>query len=208
MRGAPSPRHYKPGLNRNRLKLRRMEPMRLVSLNLPADLIAAIGRAARDAGKTPQDMVRAALQHVFAGEVPGQAVRGREGLAAWNAAAKTAGPPLQSAPDAAATACALSPGTLPFTVHLAFAEALGWLDLQSRLRATGFVLRLGAGGVLALHTWPADHRLLDSADIGQPLADLTLRFRAAFPGQVPVIRQTDGAASPRPHAGRKGRLVA
>ena len=138
--------------------------MRLVSLNLPVELIAAIGRAARDAGQTPQDLVRARLQQLFLGD-------------------------------------AAQP---PAPVQRAFADALGWLDLQSRLRATGFVLRLGADRVLALHTWPADHRLIDSAAIGQPLAELTLRFRAPFPGQV----QAEGAeghvpAPPR----RKGRAA-
>ncbi|AMY71888.1 hypothetical protein [Frigidibacter mobilis] len=155
-----------------------MNPMRLVSLNLPVELIAAIGRAARDAGQTPQDLVRATLQQVFLGN-----------------AAPTAEPSQPAAWDAAQP---------PVPVQRAFADALGWLDLQSRLRATGFVLRLGADRVLALHTWPADHRLIDSAAIGQPLAELTLRFRAPFPGQV----QAEGGeghvpAPPR----RKGRAA-
>jgi len=144
--------------------------MRLVSLNLPVPLIAAIGRAARDAGMTPQDLVRSTLQHVFATGGAGQQGPLRTDV-------QDEGPP---------------PGAPPFAVQFAFAEALGWLDLQSRLRAAGFVLRLGADGGLALHTWPADHRLIDSAAIGQPLADLTLRFRAAFPGQVLTDRPAPG----------------
>lgn len=134
-------------------------PMRLVTLNLPVEVIAAIGRAARAAGQSPQDIVRGILNQRFA--APKQA----------------------PAPDAPAHATAPEGADPPFAVHVAFAEALGWLDLQSRLRAAGFVLRLGEDGVLALHSWPADRRLMNSAEIGQPLADLTLRFRAPFPGQ-------------------------
>lgn len=165
-----------------------MKPMRLVSLNLPVELIAAIGRAARDAGQTPQDLLRATLAHVFAGA--------GEGGAAWQRPAPADAPTPDRAADAAAPA--LAGGAPPFAVHLAFAEALGWLDLQSRLRAAGFVLRLGKDGVLALHSWPADHRLIDSAALGQPLEALILRFRAAFPGQLlprDIGPQDAGAAS-------------
>lgn len=168
--------------------------MRLVSLNLPVDLIAAISRAARDAGQTPQDLLRATLAHVFAAAGEGKG-------AAWAAL-----PPRESAlPEAPGPATAgadgLPGGSPPFTVHLAFAEALGWLDLQSRLRAAGFVLRLGKDGVLALHSWPADHRLIDSAALGQPLETLTLRFRAAFPGQV--LAGPAGAGAEQPETGAR-----
>ncbi|WP_305664740.1 hypothetical protein [Frigidibacter sp.] len=152
-----------------------MTSMRLVSLNLPVKLIAAIGRAAHAAGVTPHDLVRSTLHHVFAGDA--------------------AGPPKPPQRDAQAED---EQGSVPpFAVQLAFTEALGWLDLQSRLRAAGFVLRLGEDGVLALHTWPADHRLIDSAALGQPLADLTLRFRAAFPGQVLSEGALPGARAER-----------
>ncbi|GGH62124.1 hypothetical protein GVY41_18135 [Frigidibacter albus] len=177
--------------------------MRLVSLNLPVELIAAISRAARDAGKTPQDLLRATLAHVFGA---GGAAQGEAGCAAWQGAARgdsVLPKPAQSEQQAPATEApqAMSCGAPPLAVHLAFTEALGWLDLQSRLRAAGFVLRLGTDGVLALHSWPADHRLIDSAAIGQPLAELTLRFRAAFPGQV----LAEGAA---PAAGAERRVPA
>lgn len=141
-----------------------MKQMRLVSLNLPVDLIAAISHAARSSGQTPQDLVRNTLRQTFAAPAEEEAVP-------------------EPKPDAPP----------PFAVHLAFAEAYGWLDLQSRLRAAGFVLRLGDDDVLALHDWPADRRLMDSTALGQPLADLTLRFRAPFPGQVasrPAPRKT------------------
>ena len=181
--------------------------MRLVSLNLPVELISAISRAARDAGKTPQDLLRATLAHVFAADGAGQ---GRGDPAGWGRAAPRGDgadapqDPLPASTDTAQGAAPeVSPGAPPFAVHLAFAEAFGWLDLQSRLRAAGFVLRLAQDGTLALHTWPADHRLIDSAAIGQPLADLTLRFRAAFPGQVweEVLVETGTAAH------RKGRAA-
>lgn len=140
-----------------------MKQMCLVSLDLPVDLIAAIGRAARAAGQTPQDLVRDMLRQSLAAPVAAQA-------------------PEVQAPEVQASGAGRPP---PVAVHLAFAEACGWLDLQSRLRAAGFVLRLGADGVLALHDWPANRRLIDSAALGQPLTKLTLRFRAPFPGQVP-----------------------
>ncbi len=140
-----------------------MKQMCLVSLDLPVDLIAAIGRAARAAGQTPQDLVRDMLRQSLAAPVAAQA-------------------PEVQAPEVQASGAGRPP---PVAVHLAFAEACGWIDLQSRLRAAGFVLRLGADGVLALHDWPANRRLIDSAALGQPLTKLTLRFRAPFPGQVP-----------------------
>jgi len=173
--------------------------MRLVSLNLPVELIAAIGRAARDAGQTPQDLVRSTLHHVFAGNPAGPREQLQEDVQAKDQ--QGFAPPGTAAPPP-------SPDTLPpFAVQLAFAEALGWLDLQSRLRAAGFVLRLGSDGVLALHSWPADHRLIDSAALGQPLAELTLRFRAAFPGQVLAGRAPEGERRfPAPPC-RKGRAA-
>ncbi len=171
--------------------------MRLVSLNLPVQLIAAIGRAARDAGQTPQDLVRSTLHHVFAGDPAGPRELSQEDVQAKDQQGF-------ALPGAAAP----SPDTLPsFAVQLAFAEALGWLDLQSRLRAAGFVLRLGSDGVLALHSWPADHRLIDSAALGQPLAELTLRYSAAFPGQVLAGRAPEGERRfPAPPC-RKGRAA-
>ena len=168
--------------------------MRLVSLNLPVDLIAAISRAARDAGQTPQDLLRATLAHVFAAAAEGKG-------AAWAALPPREPPPPEAPGPATAGADGLPGGSPPFTVHLAFAEALGWLDLQSRLRAAGFVLRLGKDGVLALHSWPADHRLIDSAALGQPLETLTLRFRAAFPGQV--LAGPAGAGAEQPETGAR-----
>ncbi len=145
-----------------------MKQMCLVSLDLPVDLIAAIGRAARAAGQTPQDLVRDMLRQSLAAPVAAQAP-------------EVQAPEVQ-APEVQASGAGRPP---PVAVHLAFAEACGWIDLQSRLRAAGFVLRLGADGVLALHDWPANRRLIDSAALGQPLTKLTLRFRAPFPGQVP-----------------------
>ena len=66
-----------------------------------------------------------------------------------------------------------------------FDDALGWLDLQRRLRMRGFVLRRTAGGILWLHLWPQDHPLLPVSALGLSLEGLSLQFRAAFPGHMP-----------------------
>ena len=63
-----------------------------------------------------------------------------------------------------------------------FEAAASWLDLQRRLRARGFVLRLHAGGDLFLHVWPSDRKLLPIEALGQSLEALSLHFRAVFPG--------------------------
>lgn len=73
----------------------------------------------------------------------------------------------------------------------AFADAAGWLDLQTRLRAAGFVLRLNTAGRLALHSWPQDRFLTSAEAVGQSLARLSLRFRAPFPGALPVRQPPD-----------------
>lgn len=68
-------------------------------------------------------------------------------------------------------------------LNLAFDQAQSWLDLQAKLRKAGFVLRLD-GERLGLHEWPSDHFVLWIEEIGQSLADLTLQFRAPFPGAL------------------------
>ncbi len=80
-------------------------------------------------------------------------------------------------------------------VAAAFAAARGWLDLQTRLRASGFVLRLLQGD-LVLHEWPSDRALMPVEALGQSLPQLCLRFRAAFPGAIPFRPRTSEA---RPH---------
>lgn len=60
--------------------------------------------------------------------------------------------------------------------------AESWIDLQSRLRQSGFVLRRGEGADLSVNSWPEDRLLMSLGDLGVSLADLTLRFRAPFPG--------------------------
>ncbi|WP_372840537.1 CopG family transcriptional regulator [Phaeovulum sp.] len=71
-------------------------------------------------------------------------------------------------------------------VHTALAEARGWLDLQARLRKAGFVLRLSDEGALTLNSWPADRALVPIDTLGSSLPALCIRFRAAFPGAVPM----------------------
>lgn len=63
-----------------------------------------------------------------------------------------------------------------------FDRAANWLDLQRRLRARGFVLRLDAAGGLYLHVWPSDRRLLPVEALDHSLESLSQHFRAVFPG--------------------------
>lgn len=58
-----------------------------------------------------------------------------------------------------------------------------WDDLQTRLKALGFVLR-EAGGGLALHDWPADRRLCKASELGFSYSRLMQRFAAPFPGHA------------------------
>ncbi len=60
-------------------------------------------------------------------------------------------------------------------------DATGWTDLQSRLRALGFMLRAQHGAVV-LHGWPRDRPLIRAEAAGIDCAALTLRFGAPFPG--------------------------
>jgi len=71
----------------------------------------------------------------------------------------------------------------PLRARLAgdLATARGWDDLDARLRAKGYVLR-AAGGGLALHDWPGDHRICKASELGFSYSRLMRRFRAPFPG--------------------------
>jgi hypothetical protein len=71
-------------------------------------------------------------------------------------------------------------------VRFAIAVARDWLDLQSRLRATGHVLRLSAKSGLWVHSWPLNRPLLPIEELGHSLGGLTLRFRAPFPGDIDI----------------------
>lgn len=70
-------------------------------------------------------------------------------------------------------------------VHAALGAARGWLDLQTRLRAAGFVLRLSEAAELALHAWPLDRPLVPIEALGTSLPALCIRFHAPFPGAMP-----------------------
>jgi hypothetical protein len=82
--------------------------------------------------------------------------------------------------------------------HLSTAETIGgviavsedWLDLQSRLRRMGYVLRRSADGPLMLHDWPLNRPVLLLEELGYSLATLTLTFGAAFPADVPLPQRT------------------
>jgi hypothetical protein len=77
-------------------------------------------------------------------------------------------------------------GDLPAGARLRLAarQASDWFDLQHRLRATGFVLRLSSDDRLMLCLWPEDRPLMPAAAVGLDFADLALRFRADFPGHL------------------------
>lgn len=97
---------------------------------------------------------------------------------------------------------AISPQRDWLAVRSAVVRAEGWLDLQCRLRAAGYVFRLAPEGGLWLHDWPGDRPLVAAEAMGLSLAALCLRFRAGFPGAT-GIRRTRPApigAAPRPEA--------
>ena len=73
-------------------------------------------------------------------------------------------------------------------IRLAITLASDWLDLQYRLRAAGYVLRLSEAG-LRLHSWPRNRAILPIENIGHSLAGLVLRFGAPFPGDVSPTRR-------------------
>ncbi len=75
-------------------------------------------------------------------------------------------------------------------IRLAIVLASDWLDLQSRLRAANYVLRLSDERGLCVHSWPRNQVILPIEDIGHSLADLTLRFGAPFPGDVAPKRRS------------------
>jgi len=62
--------------------------------------------------------------------------------------------------------------------------AADWLDLQSRLRRAGYVLRRDPAGDLMLHDWPLNRPLLPMADLGHGMTALTVQFHAPFPAEV------------------------
>lgn len=83
-------------------------------------------------------------------------------------------------------------------LRLALLLATDWLDLQRRLRASGHVLRLSDAGDLMVHSWPQNRAILPIEGLGHSLADLCLRFAAAFPGELPrsrsIVRRQHRAA--------------
>ena len=70
----------------------------------------------------------------------------------------------------------------PLRARLAsdLADSENWIDLQGRLRARGYILRV-AGGGLALHEWPDDTRLCKASELGFSYGRLMRRFGAPFP---------------------------
>ena len=138
-----------------------MTQHRLVTLRLSADLLAALETEAHRREISPAQMIRVAIV---------ETVRRKAG------AGGATGPSGNYMPR-------------PSLIAATFDAAETWLDLQTRLRAEGLVLRLheeswGSEARIALHDWPADRFVAWLDETGQSLAELTMRFRAPFPGQV------------------------
>lgn len=87
-------------------------------------------------------------------------------------------------------------------VRQAVLAATDWLDLQHRLRRTGYVLRRDDAGDLMLHDWPFNRPLLPMADLGHSMAALMLQFQVPFPGELVTVPPVQPAATraTRPHA--------
>lgn len=87
-------------------------------------------------------------------------------------------------------------------VRQAVLTAADWLDLQHRLRRTGYVLRRDQAGNLMLHDWPFNRPLMPMAELGHCMAALMLQFQAPFPGEACAAPMAQAAAPPtaRPHA--------
>lgn len=130
-----------------------MTQLRPIAIDLPEDLILAIGRAAQAAGLLPTEYVRDKLADLVGLSGPAPLSNGAKSLL----------------------------GSLLDTAD-------GWFDLQTRLRAAGFVLRPEGADSLVLFSWPIERRLMPLADLGHTLADLSARFRAPFPGLLPGTR--------------------
>jgi len=134
-----------------------MTQTRLVTLRLSTDLINAIEIEAHRHEITAAQVIRAALSEVLI---------------------RRAAPPASS-----------NYSPRPSLIAATFDAAQDWLDLQRRLRAEGLVLRLAegdrvSGTRIALHDWPGDRFLIWLDDAGQSFAELSLRFRAPFPGAL------------------------
>ncbi len=62
-----------------------------------------------------------------------------------------------------------------------FAFAKSWHDLQSRLRAKGYLLQESGGG-LVLNAYPAATRICKGSELGYGYRLLVRKFNAPFPG--------------------------
>ena len=127
-----------------------------VSVELPDDLLLALGHAARKVCCTPSAYLKAALTAAL-----------QEGAGRMPPSSRS--------------------------IALALELSRDWVDLQSRLRAQGLVLRLRSGEFW-LCDWPFNNQVIPAADAGLALVDLVARFQAPFPGALHVPCPGRGAS--------------
>lgn len=147
-----------------------MDRTHAVTIDLPEALLIALGQAARTAGCSPSDYLRATLRGAL---------------------------------DRTPARLRAEDEVIRHSVHL----ARDWLDLQRRLRASGYVLRRAPEGGLAVHSWPLDRPIMRVEKLGLSLAGLVLKFRAPFPGDVRTDPAKPRAASIPPARTRPDRAA-
>jgi hypothetical protein len=79
-------------------------------------------------------------------------------------------------------------------------SAITWHDLLRGLRQNGAVLRIDAGGMLWIHSWPSDRPLGPASLWDIDRNDLALRFGAPFPGASRATGLPVGTGAAEPSA--------
>lgn len=125
-----------------------------VTIELPEDLLLALGRLAQVHGSLPSQELLWILHAALL--------------------------PSPSLPERLARICV---------------TAIGWVDLQHRLREEGFVLRQYDRQGLKLCSWPKIRPLMEAREAGFDPQELTLRFGSRFPSPA---QRVDKTAPPRP----------
>lgn len=88
--------------------------------------------------------------------------------------------------------------SLPERMARICVTAVGWVDLQHRLREEGFVLRQYGSQDLKLCSWPKIRPLMEAREAGFDPQELTLRFGSRFPSLAHRVERTNSSrSSPR-----------